>query len=151
MQPSEASKGKRGALFSPRNLKFNIVKTQISNATKAARAKKSKATRKAGKGLIAQRAMKNAYEKEVRGLNALVNYCTGKGKFKDFKDGVVATQGYINYVNERDNVTIKLSDITLKSIKEHLTDKELFKKDGSRKELFSTHHVKLAISRMAKK
>lgn len=127
------------------------MKTQISNATKAARAKKSKATRKAGKGLIAQRAMKNAYEKEVRGLNALVNYCTGKGKFKDFKDGITATQGYINYVNERDNVTIKLSDITLKSIKEHLTDKELFKKDGSRKELFSTHHVKLAISRMAKK
>ena len=127
------------------------MKTQISNATKAARAKKVKEARKAGKGLIAQRAMKNAYEKEVRGLNALVNYCTGKGKFKDFKDGVVATQGYINYVNERDNVTIKLSDITLKSIKEHLTDKELFKKDGSRKELFSTHHVKLAISRMAKK
>ena len=127
------------------------MKTQISNATKAARAKKVKEARKAGKGLIAQRAMKNAYEKEVRGLNALVNYCTGKGKFKDFKDGVVATQGYINYVNERDNATIKLSDITLKSIKEHLTDKELFKKDGSRKELFSTHHVKLAISRMAKK
>jgi hypothetical protein len=129
------------------------MQTKISNATKNARAKAGKAPlkRKAGKGLIAQRAMKNAYEKEVRGLNALVNYCTGKGKFKDFKDGVVATQGYINYVNERDNVTIKLSDITLKSIKEHLTDKELFKKDGSRKELFTTHHVKLAISRMAKK
>lgn len=127
------------------------MQTKISTATRKARAKKAQAKRKAGKGLIAQRAMKNAYEKEVRGLNALVNYCTGKGKFKDFKDGVVATEGYIAYVNERDNVTIKLSDITLKSVKEHLTDKELFKKDGSRKELFTTHHVKLAISRMAKK
>jgi hypothetical protein len=85
------------------------MQTKVSNATKAARAKKAKAKRKAGKGLIAQRAMKNAYEKEVRGLNALVNYCTGKGKFKDFKDGITATQGYINYVNERDNVSIKLS------------------------------------------
>lgn len=127
------------------------MQTKISNATRKARAKKAQAKRKASKGLIAQRAMKNAYETEVRGLNALVNYCTGKGKFKDFKDGVKATQGYINYVNERDNVTIKLSDITLKSVKEHLTDKELFKKDGSRKELFTTYHVKLAISRMAKK
>lgn len=127
------------------------MQTKISNATRKARAKKAQAKRKAGKGLIAQRAMKNAYEKEVRGLNALVNYCTGKGKFKDFKDGVVATEGYIAYVNERDNVSLKLSDITLKSVKEHLTDKELFKKDGSRKELFTTHHVKLAISRMAKK
>ena len=95
--------------------------------------------------------MKNAYEKEIRGLNSLVNYCTAKGKFKEFTEGVQATQSFINYVNERDNVTIKLSDITLKSVKEHLTERELFKKDGTRREVFTTHYVKLAISRMAKK
>ena len=122
------------------------MQIKMSNATRKARAKKQKAS----KGLIAQRAMKNAYEKEVRGLNALVNYCTGKGKFKSFTDGVTATNGYIAYVNERDNVSLKLSDITLKSVKANLTERELFKKDGSKREVFSTHYVKLAISRMAK-
>jgi hypothetical protein len=121
------------------------MQTKISNATRKARAKKAKS-----QGLVLQKALKNAWEKEVKGLNSLVNYCTARGKFKSFTDGVSATQAYINYVNEKKKSSIKLSDITLKSVKANLTERELFKKDGSKREVFTTHYVKLAIGRMAK-
>ena len=126
------------------------MQTKLTPATKKARANKVKEARKASKGLVLQRAMKDAYEKELRGMNALINYCTGKGKFKEFTEGLTATQAYINYVNERDNASVKLSDITVSNVTAHLTERELFQKNGEKRKLFSTHYVKLAISRMAK-
>ena len=90
----------------------NVSKT-ISKATKKARAKKQSVAIKL------QRQLKQAHEKEIKGLNALVNYSTGKGKFAQFTEGKKATEAFIAYVNERDNVSIKLSDITVKSVKLH--------------------------------
>lgn len=121
----------------------NVTKT-ISKATQKARAKKQSVAIKL------QRQLKQAHEKEIKGLNALVNYSTGKGKFAQFTEGKKATEAFIAYVNERDNVSIKLSDITVKSVASNLTTRELNKKDGTKKTIFSTFHVKLAISRIGK-
>ena len=121
----------------------NVSKT-VSNATQKARAKKQSVAIKL------QRQLKQAHEKEIKGLNALVNYSTGKGKFAQFTEGKKATEAFIAYVNERDNVSIKLSDITVKSVATNLTTRELNKKDGTKKTIFSTFHVKLAISRIGK-
>lgn len=121
----------------------NVTKT-ISKATQKARAKKQ------SQAIKLQRQLKQAHEREIKGLNSLVNYCTGKGKFAEFTEGKKATEAYIAYVNERDNVSIKLSDITVKSVASNLKTNELNKKDGTKKTVFSTFHVKLAIGRMGK-
>ena len=62
----------------------NVSKT-VTNATKKARAKKQSVAIKL------QRQLKQAHEKEIKGLNALVNYSTGKGKFAQFTEGKKAT------------------------------------------------------------
>jgi len=121
----------------------NVTRT-ISKATQKARAKKQSVAIKL------QRQLKQAHEKEIKGLNALVNYCTATGKFKGFTEGKKATEAFIAYVNNRDNVSIKLSDLSVKVVASNLTEKELNKKDGTKKTIFSTFHVKLAISRLGK-
>lgn len=125
-------------------MKTQNVTKAISNATKKARAKKI------SKAIELQRKLKSAHEKEIRGLNSLVNYVTAKGKFSEFTEGKKAMENFIAYVNDRDNVEIKITDINVKNVVANLTDRELNKKDGTKKTIFSTYHTKLAVSRMGK-
>jgi len=75
---------------------------------------------------------------------------TAKGKFSEFTEGKKAMENFIAYVNDRDNVQIKISDISVKNVVANLTERELNKKDGTKKTIFSTYHTKLAVSRMGK-
>ena len=100
-------------------MKTQNVTKAISNATKKARAKKI------SKAIELQRKLKSAHEKEIRGLNSLVNYVTAKGKFSEFTEGKKAMENFIAYVNDRDNVEIKITDINVKNVVANLTEREL--------------------------
>jgi tetrahydromethanopterin S-methyltransferase subunit F len=118
----------------------------ISNATKKARAKKKRQT---PKSTLLKRNIKTNFQEKVLSINGLLKFAKTKGK------GLKQTNELIQHYNVGLKNPIKLDDITVKTVLENLTDKERFiSKNGvvtsEKRTVFSTHHIGLAIGRIAK-
>lgn len=113
----------------------SVTKSIVSNRKAKRKAKKSVTT-------ILRTTVNNNWKKEVFSLSGLIRYAKGKG--------AADMQSYIDAMNHRNGSKLQLAQITTKLVTTYATDRELIKKDGTKKVKFSLWLVILVIGRATK-
>ena len=99
--------------------------------------------KKVNKNLVLKTTINNNWKKSVFSLSGLVRYANG--------DGQSDLQSLIDATNKSKGTTITLGQVAnVKNIVANATNRELFKKDGTKKDKFSFWLLILMVGRMAK-